>query len=374
MIAAALLSAPAFPSPVEAPCFAGHQYNLTGRKALVITTSHSKLGDQNCSNCKPTGVYGEELTAPYLLFRDAGMAVTIATILGGDVPMDPTYNGSLMQTSFDKRFYSDVRAYADSHGTPSVADLRFTDYDIIFMAGGWGAAWDLGTSSALAAGITAAYAEKDIFIGSVCHGSLGFIQAKKADGSLVCKGTRMTGVTDRQIEQLGIAKITPLHPEDALNKAGAVYECKHGLISDLLENDVVVDGRIVTGQNQMGSCQVPQLLMGMLNISLPLPYQPPRAAPLQLVEASTCTVAWCTNKDCTQTDNTTAPLPLTDAGCEAACVQACPEIPSADISGGKGCSVGPKGNLDVGKLSPLGPGQCQCFVNHFGGFFGLACR
>ncbi len=35
---------------------------------------------------------------------------------------------------------------------------------------------------------------------------------------------RMTGVTDKQIEQLGIAKLTPLHPEDALKKAGAVYE------------------------------------------------------------------------------------------------------------------------------------------------------
>ena len=35
-------------------------------------------------------------------------------------------------------------------------------------------------------------------------------------------------------------------------------------MTDLLENEVVVDGRIVTGQNQMGSCQVSQLLMQML--------------------------------------------------------------------------------------------------------------
>ena len=77
-------------SPVEAPCFTNISApHLTGHAALIVVTSHSKLGDQNCSSCKPTGVYGEELTAPYLLFRDAGMKVTIATIQGGDVPIDP---------------------------------------------------------------------------------------------------------------------------------------------------------------------------------------------------------------------------------------------------------------------------------------------
>ena len=100
----------------------------------------------------------------------------------------------------------------------------------------------------------------------------------------------MTGVTDRQIEELGIAHVTPvrrghrctpytrqnpialppcwqMHPEDELKKAGAIYECKHGLIEPL-QNDVVSDGRIITGQNQMASCQVSQLLMDQLQASL----------------------------------------------------------------------------------------------------------
>ena len=109
-----------------------------------------------------------------------------------------------------------------------------------------------------------AYANPKQFLGSVCHGALGFIHATKPDGSGVCNGTKMTGVTDQQIDQLGIAKVTPYHPEDELRKAGADFQCKHGLLTDLLSNDVVVDGRIVTGQNQMASCQVPQLLMQML--------------------------------------------------------------------------------------------------------------
>jgi len=255
------------PSPVEAKCTEGltpAAGSLKGRKALIVVTSHSKLGDENCTSCKPTGVYGEEMTGPYYLFLDAGLDVTVATIKGGAIPVDPTYNQSIMQSSYDRRWWSDPAAYQLSLSTPSIEEVNFSQFDIIFMAGGWGAAWDLGTSDTLAKGITQAYANPKQFLGSVCHGSLGFIQATKPDGSLVCNGTKMTGVTDRQIEQLGIASITPQHPEDELKKAGADYQSKRGLVTDILSNDVVVDGRIVTGQNQMASCQVPQLLMQML--------------------------------------------------------------------------------------------------------------
>ena len=81
----------------------------------------------------------------------------------------------------------------------------------------------------------------------MCHGALGFIHATKPDGTNVCAGTSMTGVTDRQIKQLGIADVTPMHPETELKKAGAHYECKHGLLTDIFSNDIVIDGRIVTG-------------------------------------------------------------------------------------------------------------------------------
>ena len=234
-----------------------------GLRALIITTSHDKLGDENCTACKPTGVYGEEFTTPYYVFLDAGADVALTTIKGGQIPVDPTYNNSLVMSTSDKRFWRDPAALAKAHSTLAIAEVDFSEFDIIFMAGGWGAAWDLGTSKILGEKISRAYANESQYLGSVCHGALGFILATKPDGSLVTKGTHMTGVTDRQIEQLGIAKITPMHPEDALKRGGAVYECKHGLLSDLLENDVVADGRIITGQNQQGSCQVAQRLLAL---------------------------------------------------------------------------------------------------------------
>ena len=78
----------------------------------------------------------------------------------------------------------------------------------------------------------------------------------------------MTGVSNRQIEALGIASITPMHPEEELTKAGAIYEHNSGLVTDLNQNKVVIEGNIVTGQNQLASCQVPQELMTKLQSHL----------------------------------------------------------------------------------------------------------
>ena len=52
---------------------------------LMITTSTTAMGDWG----EPTGVWFEELAAPYYAFVDAGAAVTLASIAGGSVPIDP---------------------------------------------------------------------------------------------------------------------------------------------------------------------------------------------------------------------------------------------------------------------------------------------
>merc|ERR1711966_640996 len=91
---------------IDAPCYSSTSSGKS-LSALIITTSHDKLGDENCTSCKPTGVYGEEFTTPYYVFLDAGASVTLATIKGGKVPVDPTYNSSLVMSKSDKRFWND---------------------------------------------------------------------------------------------------------------------------------------------------------------------------------------------------------------------------------------------------------------------------
>ena len=54
-------------------------------KILMVLTSHDILG----STGRKTGFWLEEFTAPYYVFRDAGVEVTLASPKGGQPPIDP---------------------------------------------------------------------------------------------------------------------------------------------------------------------------------------------------------------------------------------------------------------------------------------------
>lgn len=217
-------------------------FDLKGKRAVVITTSHDTLGDTG----KATGVFGSEMTIPYYAFLDAGMDVDLASIKGGEIPVDPR-SGWPLSTPEDKRFNADPEAQKKLQHSLPVGEINPEDYDVLFMAGGWGAAYDMAQSAELAELISNANAQGKI-LSSVCHGALGLVSAKGQDGEALIRGRHVTGVTDRQIKQLGVT-VTPKHPETEMRKAGAAFEANTAAI-EMLATHVVVDGNIVTGQNQ----------------------------------------------------------------------------------------------------------------------------
>jgi hypothetical protein len=144
------------------PHYKGKKYDLNGKKALIITTSHDSLG----SNKKKTGVYSSEMTVPYYAFLDGNMDVDLGSIEGGVIPIDPISLRYPLATPEDKQFLRDENFQKKFVNSLKIDDLRFTKYDLIFIAGGWGAAYDLGSSEVLGQKITEANA-KGIIIGSV---------------------------------------------------------------------------------------------------------------------------------------------------------------------------------------------------------------
>lgn len=218
------------------------RYDLKGRRALVITTSHDKLGETG----KLTGVFGSEMTVPYYAFLDAGLEVDLASIKGGKIPIDPR-SGWPLSTPEDRRFSKDAAAMAKLENSIPISQVDPAKYDVYYMAGGWGAAFDMAQSNELADLITKANAN-DKILSSVCHGALGLVSAKAEDGSPLIQGRNVTGVTDRQIKQLGIT-VTPKHPETEMRRVGANFQSQSAFV-DMLATHVVVDDNIVTGQNQ----------------------------------------------------------------------------------------------------------------------------
>ena len=246
------------------PEFESKKYDFTNKRALIISTSHSTLNKPGETTGKLTGVFASELTVPYYEFTDSGIEVDLASINGGTIPIDPESFYYVVKTSSDDRYLEDPILKEKVKNSIKIDEVEIDNYDLVFIAGGWGAAYDLGYSEILGKKISQAYYNPKSIIGGVCHGVLGFINAKDSIGNLIIKNRRMTGVTDKQIKELGI-DFTPQHPEEELIKAGAIFESKTA-IRDVFANLTVIDdeSKFVTGQNQNAGHETPQKMMEIL--------------------------------------------------------------------------------------------------------------
>lgn len=72
-------------------------------KILMVLTSHDQLG--NTGN--KTGFWLEEFAAPYYVFCDSGIELTLASPKGGQPPIDPKSDLPENQTHAMERFKND---------------------------------------------------------------------------------------------------------------------------------------------------------------------------------------------------------------------------------------------------------------------------
>src|SRR5271163_1761152 len=111
----------------------------TNMKILMVLTSHDQLGNTG----RKTGSWLEEFAAPYFVFRDAGVELTLASPKGGQPPLDPKSDLPENQTSAMTRFKQDAAAQEALSQTVKLADVKSEDYDTVFYVGGHGPMWDL---------------------------------------------------------------------------------------------------------------------------------------------------------------------------------------------------------------------------------------
>lgn len=213
-------------------------------KILIVTTSHEALGDTG----QRTGVWVEELATPYYAFLDFGAAVTLASIKGGVVPLDPrsmTDRAALPRAA--QRFLADDSAMAGLRAAPSVSDAESASYDAIYLPGGHGCMWDMPTSVPLAR-IIARLFETGRVIAAVCHGPAGLIGARTADGEPLVHGRKLTSFTDAEEQAAGLDKVVPFLLEKCLRELGADFEPFAPFAPH-----AVRDGQLITGQNPASS-------------------------------------------------------------------------------------------------------------------------
>ncbi len=108
-------------------------------KVLIVLTSHDQLGNTG----RKTGFWLEELAAPYYVFKDAGVEITLASPKGGRPPLDPKSDEPEFRTDITRRFEKDAAAGAQLDKTVRLDSVRQEDFDTVFYPGGHGPMWDL---------------------------------------------------------------------------------------------------------------------------------------------------------------------------------------------------------------------------------------
>src|SRR6202453_1635209 len=97
-------------------------------KILMVLTSHDTLGNTG----KKTGFWLEEFAAPYFVFHDAGVELTLASPKGGQPPLDPKSDLPENQTPAMARFKKDAPAQKALANTVKLADMRAQNFATVF--------------------------------------------------------------------------------------------------------------------------------------------------------------------------------------------------------------------------------------------------
>lgn len=209
---------------------------------------------------KPTGVWLEELTTPYYALMGHGAEVTVATIKGGPVPIDPrSLDPEALRIESVRRYQCDADLRRAMAETPGIAEIDEAEFDALFMPGGHGTMFDLPESARLAE-IVSRFVEQDKVIAAVCHGPVGLVSAIDAKGRPVVAGRRIAGFTDSEERAVGLDGEVPFLLETRLRELGARYENGPDF-----EAFAIRDGAIVTGQNPASAEATAALLMQALN-------------------------------------------------------------------------------------------------------------
>jgi putative intracellular protease/amidase len=219
----------------------------------MVLTSHDQLGNTG----RKTGFWLEEFAAPYFVFRDAGVDLTLASPKGGQPPIDPKSDLPENQTPAMARFKKDDRAQKELSQTVKLADVKAEDFDTVFYVGGHGPMWDLAESPVSIALLESFYnSGKPIAL--VCH-SPGVLRHVTYKGEPLVKGKRVTGFTNGEEEEVKLTKVVPFLVEDELLRLGATFE----KLADW-QPFSIVDGRLVTGQNPASSTSAAQALLNLV--------------------------------------------------------------------------------------------------------------
>lgn len=215
---------------------------------LFVATNAATIGPHN----RPTGFFFPEIAHPFEALDQAGVAVEFASPAGGKPPEDGFDADDAVQTAF-----LDSKAYRRLSRSRNLSAVDVLDYDAIFIPGGLGPMVDITGNPEVQAAVIRAW-NAGMIVSAVCHGPSAFVGVTLDDGKPLVQGRHLTSFSTA--EEDGYAdQDVPFDLETALRAEGALFEA-----TTPWQPKVVVDGRLITGQNPQSGSLVGDALVDAL--------------------------------------------------------------------------------------------------------------
>jgi len=224
--------------------------NKTKEKILFVVTSHSEKGNTG----EATGFYLSEVSHPWEILYNAGYEIDFVSPKGGKAPVD----GFDLSDSINKKFWEDEVYRKKVENTFKPSQINPDDYVAIHFAGGHGTMWDFADNKEISEIASKIY-ENNGFVSAVCHGPAGLVNIKLSDGKYLVDGKKVNSFTNEEEDAVGLTDVVPFLLETKLIERGAIFEK-----SGIWQTHVVVDQRLITGQNPASAKKVGEELLKVL--------------------------------------------------------------------------------------------------------------
>ena len=217
-------------------------------RILVVVSSEGR----DAGKTRP-GFEMDEFAQAYLILRDNGFAIDVASPAGGKVEAD-RYNA---KDDANAQLLADADAMRMLTSTIATRDVDASRYAAALVIGGKGAMFDLPSDRALQ-GVLSAIHERGGTLAAVCHGPAALVDVRLRDGSLLVAGRSLTGFSNEEETVFGKRWAAEFRflLEDAMRERGARWH-----EAPLMMPKLVVDGRLITGQNPFSTPAVAEAIV-----------------------------------------------------------------------------------------------------------------
>ena len=96
-------------------------------------------------------------------------------------------------------------------------------------------------------------------VAAVCHGPAGLVNIRLSNGDYLIKGKQLAAFTDEEEKAVGLYETVPFLLADAVRARGGEH-----VPAANFQRQVVVSGRLVTGQNPASARGVAEAMLALL--------------------------------------------------------------------------------------------------------------